>query len=291
MLDLHTHSTASDGTLSPSEIVSLAARIGLRALALTDHDTVAGLPEAIAAAGGSPTELVPGVELSAASAEGALHIVGLHIDHTDPDLAHGLAWARCMRDERNPQIAEALAAVDKPVDLERVAEIAGGEVVGRPHFAAAMVEAGHVRTTDEAFARYLSPGGAAYVPKRKLEPVECIRLIRGAGGVPVLAHPDQIGRGRAALRELVAELTDAGLAGIEVYCPSYDSSATRAYRDIALEYDLVESGGTDFHGAAKPAIKLGRGFGSMYVPDSLLDPIAEAAAAIRAEAASRKGRR
>jgi predicted metal-dependent phosphoesterase TrpH len=291
MLDLHTHSTASDGSLSPAELVRLAERTGLAGLALTDHDTVAGLPEALAAAQGSELELVPGVELSAASAEGALHIVGLFVDHRDPGLAGGLAWARRMRDERNPEIARRLAALGKPVDLERVAELAGGDVIGRPHFAAAMVERGYVSSADEAFARYLSSAGAAYVPKRKLEPAECIRLIRGAGGVPVLAHPDQTGLGKGALEQLVERLTAAGLAGIEAYCPSYDSSRTRAYRDLALKYDLVVSGGSDFHGAAKPAIKLGRGFGSMYVPDSLLDPIVEARVTIKREAADRKGKR
>jgi predicted metal-dependent phosphoesterase TrpH len=291
MLDLHTHSTASDGTLTPAQLVALGERIRLAALALTDHDTVAGLPEALAAAREARLDLVPGVELSAASAAGALHIVGLFVDHRDPELARGLAWARRMRDERNPEIARKLAALGKPVDLERVAALAGGDVIGRPHFAAAMVERGYVSSADEAFAGYLSSDGAAYVPKRKLEPAECIRLIRGAGGVPVLAHPDQTGLGKGALEQLVVRLTAAGLAGIEAYCPSYDSSRTRAYRDLALEYDLVVSGGSDFHGAAKPAIKLGRGFGSMYVPDSLLDPIAEAAAGIRRETADRKGER
>jgi predicted metal-dependent phosphoesterase TrpH len=283
MLDLHTHSTASDGSLTPSELVARARRIGIAGLAVTDHDTTAGLDEALAAAAGSGLELVPGIELSAATDRGALHIVGLYVDHTDADLENGLSWARRMRDERNPEIARRLAAVGKPVDLDRVTSIAGGEVVGRPHLAAAMVELGHVANADEAFEKYLSSSGAAYVPKRKLEAAECIRLIRGAGGVPVLAHPDQTGLAGAAFDELISRLVDAGLAGIEVYCPSYDPSTTRAYRDIALKCDLVESGGTDFHGAVKPAIELGRGFGSMYVPDSLLATVAAAAEAIRKE--------
>jgi len=283
MLDLHTHSTASDGTLAPAELVALAERIGLTALALTDHDTTGGLPEALRAARGMPIELVPGVELSAASETGAIHIVGLYVDHANEELEAGLAWARRMRDERNPEIAKRLAALGVPVDLERVAEIARCGVVGRPHLAQAMVERGHVATREEAFERYLAPGGAAYVPKRKLEPAECIRLIRGSGGVPVLAHPDQTGLEGSELERLVAELKSCGLAGIEVYCPSYDSSKTRALRDLALEYELVESGGTDFHGDAKPAIRLGRGFGSMYVPDALLERMSLAAEGIRKE--------
>ncbi|MBW2278005.1 MAG: PHP domain-containing protein [Deltaproteobacteria bacterium] len=281
MLDLHTHSTASDGTLEPAELVHLAKQIGLAGLALTDHDTVDGLLEAIAAAQSSALELVPGVELSAAAEKGAIHIVGLFVDHSNADLERGLAWARRMRNERNPEIATKLAALGVPVDLERVEAIAGGGVVGRPHFAAAMVERGHVTTAEQAFAKYLGGNGAAYVPKRKLEPVQCIQLIRGAGGVPVLAHPDQTQLKGDALEALVAELTDSGLAGIEVYCPSYNSTTTRAYRDLALKYDLAQSGGSDFHGAAKPAIKLGRGFGSMFVPDALLENLAGIAAAIR----------
>lgn len=281
MLDLHTHSSASDGSLSPAELVVLADRVGLVGLALTDHDTVAGLPEALAAAADAAVELIPGVELSAAADRGAIHIVGLHVDHDEAGLRGGLARVRRWRDERNPEIARKLAELGKPVELDEVTRIAGGGVVGRPHFAAALVARGHVRDVDEAFARYLSRGGAAYVPKRKLAPAECIALIRGAGGVPVLAHPDQAQLGRAALRDLVGRLADQGLAGIEVYCPTYDSAMTRLYREIALEYGLVESGGTDFHGSVKPRIKLGRGFGSLHVPDSLLEPIAEAAAGIR----------
>jgi len=285
MLDLHTHSAASDGTLVPAELVALGQQVGLAGLALTDHDTVAGLPEAIEAAAGEPLELVPGVELSAEAETGAIHIVGLYIDHEDPDLEAGLAWARRMRDERNPRIARRLAELGKPVDLDRVVEIARGGVVGRPHFAEAMLELGHVASRVEAFSRYLGPGGAAYVPKRKLDPAECVRLIRRAGGVPLLAHPDQTRVAGAALRQLVGRLAAQGLAGIEVYCPGYDSSTTRTYRDLALEYQLVESGGTDFHGAVKPAIRLGRGFGSMHVPDSLLGAIASRAEEIRGEAA------
>ena len=153
MLDLHTHSTASDGTLSPADLVAQAEQLGLVGLALTDHDTVAGLAEATAAAAGASLVLVPGVELSAAADRGATHIVGLYIDPTDPTLEASLAWARRMRRERNPELARKLAALGKPVALERVNEIAGNDVVGRPHFAAALVEAGHVTSSEEAFAR------------------------------------------------------------------------------------------------------------------------------------------
>jgi predicted metal-dependent phosphoesterase TrpH len=281
VIDLHAHSSASDGTLCPADLVSLARRAGLTALALTDHDTIAGLPEAIDAARDTAIQLVPGVELSAACERGAIHIVGLHVDHEHPALLDGLSRARRMREIRNPRIVERLTAIGKPLELAEVARIAGGAVIGRPHFAAAMVARGYVSSADRAFESYLGRNGAAYVPKEKLTPATCIDLIRQAGGVPVLAHPDQTELAGEELHALVGDLARDGLAGIEVYCPTYSHTTTREYRKIALEYDLVESGGSDFHGSTKPRIKLGRGFGRLRVPDELLERIAETADAIR----------
>jgi predicted metal-dependent phosphoesterase TrpH len=281
MLDLHTHSRASDGSLTPEELVDLARRSNLAAIALTDHDTVDGLAAGIAAARAGGPELVPGVELSAACERGALHLVGLYIDHEHAGLLAGLERAREMRRARNPRIVEKLHAVGKPLDLTEVEQQAGGDVVGRPHFAQAMVARGHVRSPEEAFERYLARGGAAYVPKQKFDAATCIRLIREAGGVPVLAHPDQTELAGDDLRGLVGRLVDVGLAGLEVYCPSYTDGMTGEYRGIALEYGLVESGGTDFHGSNKPRIELGRGYGRLHVPDELLTRIAIAADEIR----------
>ncbi len=277
MLDLHSHSTASDGTLAPLELVELAGRIGLSALALTDHDTVAGLAEAERAARGGAVEFVPGVELSARDGTGTLHIVGLYLDRTNPELLAALERVREMRRERNPKMAEALERLGVPVSLEEAARFAGGEVVGRPHFAAAMVEKGHVKSTEQVYRRFLDRGRPAHVPKRRLEPDECIRLIRSAGGLPVLAHPLQTKRRGAALERLVDELVEMGLGGIEVFCSGHTPQVTRELELIARRRDLVRSGGSDFHGEAKPNIRLGRGPGSLHVPDDLLEPIRRAA--------------
>jgi predicted metal-dependent phosphoesterase TrpH len=284
VIDLHTHSTASDGTLTPTELVELALRIGLEAMALTDHDTVDGVAEALAAAAGTHLLLVPGVELSAAMEGGTLHIVGLFLDPACEELDAGLARVMTMRNDRNPRIVARLAELGLPVSTEEAAAASGTDVVGRPHFAQVMVSKGYVRDVNEAFDRYLGRGGEAHVHKDRLEPAEAIRLIRAAGGVPILAHPDQTGLKGDGLDALVEELKGMGLAGIEVFCSPYKTNMTHEYSRLARRHGLVRSGGTDFHGAPKPRIKLGRGFGSLFVHRDLLAPIREAAEAIRAGA-------
>lgn len=281
MLDLHAHSSASDGSLPPAELIELAEQVGLTALALTDHDTVAGIDRAAAAARGKRVRFVPGVEISTRLEGGTCHLVGLLIDHESPELTAGLERVQRMRSERNPRIVAALARIGMPVSLEEAAEVSGGELVGRPHFARVMMRKGYVRDADEAFERYLGNGGPAHVPKERLEPAEGIRLIRAAGGVPILAHPDQTGRRGAALAELVGALAEQGLAGLETRYSSPPAHAAAEYARLARDNGLVESGGSDFHGAAKPEIRLGRGFGNLHVPDAWLAPIEETARAIR----------
>ena len=278
MIDLHTHSTASDGSLSPRSLVELANKIGLKALAITDHDTVAGLDEAIDAAARTDLIMIPGMELSANIKKGCLHIVGLHIDHENPRLASGLRRVLKMRNERNPRIAARLKELGMHVPMEEVAKFSGGEVVGRPHFARVMVDRGYARDLNDAFARFLGDKGAAYVSKERLDPAECIDLILVAGGVPIIAHPDQTRLKGMDLDRFVGQLVDMGLKGIEVSCSSYKPHLIAEYTRLARKYDLVRSGGTDFHGAPKPDIKLGRGFGSLHVPDELLEPISLASA-------------
>jgi predicted metal-dependent phosphoesterase TrpH len=281
VLDLHTHSAASDGSQRPAELVRLAEQVGLTALALTDHDTVDGIAEALEAARHSPVRFVPGVELSAQLADGTLHLVGLFIDHEHPGLAGGLARVRAMRAERNPRIAEALGRLGIPVGLDDAAAEAGGGVVSRVHFAEALVRKGFARDPDDAFSRLLSNGGPADIHKERLQPGECLRLIRAAGGVPILAHPDQTGRRGADLARLLDGLADQGLAGIEVRCSRYTPTITADLTRLARERGLVVSGGSDYHGRAKPKILLGRGFGRLRVPDEFLGPIEAAAEEIR----------
>ena len=282
MLDLHTHSNASDGSMSPTALVELGASVGLTALALTDHDSVAGIAEAEAAAAGKRLRFIPGVELSARIDAGTLHLVGLLIDASHAAIAALLADVLRLREERNDRLVAKLAEIGMPVTLEEAAAVSGGRIVGRPHFAAVLIRKGHAATMSEVFGKILGRGGVAHVYKERREPADCIAAIRAAGGVPILAHPDQTGRQGAALDELVGELKRLGLAGVETYCTSYASQRVQDYTQLAKRHGLVRSGGSDFHGAPKPDVRLGRGFGSLHVPDSLLAPIEEAAARIRA---------
>jgi hypothetical protein len=283
VLDLHAHSDASDGSMSPTALVELGAGVGLAALALTDHDTVAGVAEAARAAVGKRMRFVPGVELSARMDDGTLHICGLFIDDEHPAMTAFLADVLRLREERNARLIARLAELGMPVTFDEAVEASGGEIVGRPHFAAILIRKGFAASMGDVFKRILGRGGVAHVFKERREPEECIAAIRAAGGVPVLAHPDQTNRKGAALDDLVGELKRLGLVGVETFCTSYTSQMAHDYAQIAKRHGLVRSGGSDFHGAPKPDVRLGRGFGSLRVPDSLLAPIEEAAARIRAE--------
>jgi 3',5'-nucleoside bisphosphate phosphatase len=282
VLDLHAHSNASDGSMSPTALVELGAGVGLTALALTDHDTVAGVAEAARAAAGRRMRFVPGVELSARMEGGTLHICGLFVDDAHPAIAAFLGDVLRLRHERNDRLAARLAEIGMPVTLAEAMEASGGEIVGRPHFAAVLIRKGHAASMGDVFKRILGRGGVAHVFKERRTPADCIAAIRAAGGVPILAHPDQTGLTGAALDDLVAELERRGLAGVEAFCTPYASQAIQDYRRLAARHGLLCSGGSDFHGAPKPDVRLGRGFGSLHVPDSLLAPLEEAAARIRA---------
>ena len=282
MLDLHAHSNASDGSMTPAALVELGASVGLTALALTDHDTVAGIAEASLAAAGKRMRFVPGVELSARMDAGTLHLVGLLIDAGHTALAELLADVLRLREERNIRLVAKLAEIGMAVTLEEAAEVSGGRIVGRPHFAAVLIRKGHAASMGEVFGKILGRGGVAHVYKERREPADCIRAIRAAGGVPILAHPDQTGRKGTALDELVGELSRLGLAGVETHCTSYTSQQIQDCTQLAKRHGLVRSGGSDFHGSPKPDVRLGRGFGSLRVPDALLAPIEEVAVRIRA---------
>jgi predicted metal-dependent phosphoesterase TrpH len=277
MIDLHTHSTASDGTLTPANLVANAVEANLHGLALTDHDTIDGLEEAIAAASRSDLVFVPGIEISAATDHGCLHILGLHVDHKSATLSEALTWVVDMRNERNVLIAEKLTELGMRTSVEEVKRFCHGNVVGRPHFAVFMKEKGYTRSINVAFDKYLGRGKAAYVPKQKLASKRAIEVIRASGGVPVLAHPSETHLKKNDLDRFVRQLADWGLAGIETYYPGYADSRTKQYRRLAEKYGLVESGGSDFHGAIKPGISLGRGPGKLDVPDTLLGPLADRA--------------
>ena len=270
MIDLHTHSVFSDGSLTPEEIVASAHEYKLTAVALTDHDTTDGLPRFLAASDNTGVRGIAGIEVSAEHHPGAMHILGYFLDHRHAGLQEKLAQLRVGRSQRNQQILEKLCALGLELTWDEVHALAGGEVVGRPHFARAMIARGHVKDKDEAFAKFLARGRPAYAERFRLSPADSILMIREAGGVPVLAHPCSLKLGQKQLRILLLELREAGLEGVEVYHSEHNPQQTQLYHRLATDCGLAVSGGSDFHGSLMPDIKLGRGFGGLRVADDLL---------------------
>jgi 3',5'-nucleoside bisphosphate phosphatase len=258
-IDLHTHSTASDGSFPPREVIRLARERGLRAIALTDHDTIDGLFEAMAAGEEFGIEVIPGVEISAEHSQGSMHILGYFLDYQSGLLARRLGVLKQARLDRNPQIIAKLNKLGIPLTLEQVAAISGGGQMGRPHIAQALYRSGQVRSLQEAFDKYLGNHGQAYVNKFRFPPDEAIAMIREARGVPVLAHPFTLGLAAAdTLRPRLLELKRLGLAGLECYYPEHSPGQQAMYLALARELGLLITGGSDFHGANKPEVHLGR---------------------------------
>jgi predicted metal-dependent phosphoesterase TrpH len=273
LIDLHTHSTASDGSYTPAEVVRLAKESGLAAVALTDHDTVDGLAEAVAAGEEFGVEVIPGVEISAQFPGGTMHILGLFVDYRNGRLDQRLAVLKQARIDRNPRIIAKLNALDIPITMAQVNQISGGGQVGRPHIARALLEAGYVQELQEAFDKYLGWRKPAYVSKFRFPPDQALAMIREAQGIPVLAHPFTLGLGSAfALKNLLIELKGLGLAGLEVYYSEHTPEQEALYLKLARELDLQISGGSDFHGLNKPEITLG----SMPSQDKLTYNLVEA---------------
>jgi len=259
VIDLHTHSTASDGSLTPTELVDLAAEKGLQAIALTDHDTVAGIGEALRRGQTVGVRVIPGIELGARQDDyREMHILGYFIRHNHRPLLERLEWLRARRFERGQQMVARLSGLGIAVAFERVEELARGGAIGRPHVALALVEAGYVETVAEAFRRYLTPGQPAYVEKQRLSPREAIELIQTADGIPVLAHPATLGLEQEKLEGLISELCEWGLRGIEAYWSRHNAEQIEFCKRLAAQFDLAVTGGSDFHGAAKPGIELGK---------------------------------
>ena len=258
LIDLHVHSNASDGTYAPAEVVRLAKEGGLRALALTDHDTIDGLAEAVAAAPRYGVEVIPGVEVSARFPGGSMHILGLDINFPNGHLNERLAVLKRARAERNPQIIAKLNALGIKITLKQVEKLSGQGQMGRPHIARALMEAGYVRSIQEAFDLYLRYDGQAYVPKFRFPPAEAIAMIREVQGVPVLAHPFTLNlESAAALKNTLEELMALGLAGVEAIYSDHTPEQEALYLRLAGELGLLVTGGSDFHGDNKPEVSLG----------------------------------
>jgi len=266
-IDLHTHSNASDGRNAPAEVIALADAASLAAVALTDHDTTAGLDEAIAAAEDYPDlQFVRGIELSAKFHWGMLHILGLAIDHRDKELTALTDRLIESRNERNPRILERLGEMGMDVQMSDVLDTLSGAsaksqrpVVGRMHIGEAMRRKGYVKSTAEAFDRYIGNSGSAFVDKERLAPREVAHAVHHAGGLAVLAHPAHLDYANSAqLERLVRGLVDSGIDGIEVSHPDHSAFQTRSYLQLARRLGLAAVGGSDYHGAAKPHVQIGR---------------------------------
>lgn len=241
-VDLHVHTKASDGVRSPAEVVELAKWAKLRAIGICDHDTLDGAPEAESKARELEMEVVPGVEINTQHEGREVHVLGYYIER-DEEFCELLSILRRSREERLELIVERLAGLGIFVSPERVREIAGDAPVGRPHVGRAMMELGYVRSVEEAFEKYLDVGRPAYLPRYRITPFEAVKAIRRAKGIPVLAHPGTTGES-----ELVKELAEVGLVGLEVYHPTHTPAQARYYRDMAIRLGLIVTGGSDYHG-------------------------------------------
>jgi hypothetical protein len=274
VIDLHAHTTASDGSLTPTELVTKAAQSGLAALGITDHDTIAGLAEGATAAAAAGIEMVPGVELSVEDDAGRFHLLGYLFDPNDSELASTLVAIRRSRAERNAKMGELLSTLGLPVTLDDVFNEAGpdAQVIARPHFAQALVKKGVVSSVKEAFDRYLANGKPLYLPKQVLTPHEAIARLHAAGGIAVIAHPGLIPQNDDALTERVEKLTvESGLDGLEAYYSQHSPSQTERFLALAARYRLAISAGSDFHGTPKPHVALGGIVDGKPAPWSILD--------------------
>ena len=255
--DLHLHTTASDGVFAPEEIVAHTAKAGFDVIAISDHDSVSGLAAAHEAARAYGVRVIDGVELSCGT-QGEIHVLGYGFDVRDSALCDFFASRSTQRERRAERMVEQLRAAGVIISAERVRELAGG-VIGRPHVAQALVEAGYVATVAEAFARYLTPGKPGFVPKEIVRVAQAVRLIGDAGGVSVLAHPMELGKGEMALEALVHEWKGQGLAGLEVYHPSAQNNHAAYLLALARREGMLVTGGSDYHGETVFANTLGQG--------------------------------
>lgn len=274
-IDLHAHTTASDGTFTPTQLVEMAQQAGLCALAITDHDTVDGVGEARIAGQRLGVEIVPGVEISTDLAGGTVHILGYFIDPDNKTLCEKLDWAKDVRANRNHKIVARFCELGIEMTYEEVAQKAGGKVVGRPHFAQTLIQKGVVQNIQQAFDEYLGTGKKAYVDKFRFKPDEAVAMIAGAGGAAVLAHPGVYGWTPQTLETELGALAKLGLAGLEVLYTEHTPAQTLIFDDLAGRLGILRTGGSDFHGQSKSKIKLGRGMGDLSVPYEFLEKLKE----------------
>ncbi len=275
MIDLHCHSTASDGSCSPGELITLAKNSSLSAIALTDHDTTAGLPEFLHTAKEQNMDAIAGIELAGRNQnQQSFHILGLFIQPDHPELLALTRQILCWRNERNRSIIAKMNQLGLDISLAEIEECCEGEVLGRPHIAKALIRKKICRTIKQAFDKIIGRGCDAYVSRQVPSSEECIRVIHAAGGLAIWAHPyssDSMTHVRC--RELAAQLKEQGLDGIEAYYSLHRHAQTTEALKIARDLQLLVTGGSDFHGTHFPKLNLGSGYGRLQVPDSLLLPL------------------
>jgi predicted metal-dependent phosphoesterase TrpH len=276
-VDLHIHTTASDGVMSPSEIVRYAKAKGLQAIAITDHDTIEGLEEGLLEGERIDFEVIPGIEISAEHSPGSMHLLGFFLDIHHPLLNERLGYLQKARAERNPKIVDRLNRLGIELTYEEVLKASGGGQVGRPHFAQVLLEKNYVRSFQEAFERFLKKGAPAYVDKFRFTAKEAIHFINEAKGVAVLAHPNTLNmNGYSELENLILRLTEEGLRGIEVYYPEHSVLEVAQYKTLTERYGLLMTGGTDYHGIEKNGLDIGVGRGDMRLPYSIVEGLKSA---------------
>ncbi len=277
-VDLHTHSTKSDGTYAPCELVRYAQRKGLKAVALTDHDTAEGIPEAVRTAselGESAPEVIPGVELSTEYMGKDIHIIGLYIDWENSVFNEKLKEFSDARIYRNQKMCRLLTEGGYEITFEALQESFPDTVITRAHFAQYLLDRRMISSIDEAFSKLIGDDCPYFVPREKISPHDAVDFLLRFGGVAVLAHPLQYNMTDAALCELISSLCEFGLDGIEVYYSTHKQADTAYLSRIAERFGLLQSGGSDFHGSRKKNLDLGTGYGHLYIPETILPPIRE----------------
>ena len=275
IVDLHVHSTKSDGSFTPTELVNYAIEKGLSAFALTDHDTTEGLAEALAAAKEKPIEVIPGIEFSTEYEGRDIHILGLYINYDEPHFKEHLVAFQQSRITRNEKMCALLTEAGMDISYPALLAEYPGSVITRAHYAKYLLAHGYTKSMKEAFDRYIGDNCPYFVPREKVTPVEAVQLILDAGGIPILAHPTLYHMGKDRLHALIQTLVDAGLMGIEAVYSTYSTSEEREMKAIAKQYGLCISGGSDFHGNTKPGLDLAVGYGKLFIPVEILDHLKE----------------